>query len=354
MSYLLIEIGGIKIRIKFHRADRGLADDYKHFEIAEGTHDAVLNVTTVHPSVNPLDSEKNLSLTSSVTQMFLREYDHRFPKWDKMISDTASEQIFAHRDKVFGALQNHHLRSWLEKYTEPSNKDIFLYPLFLDSLPSNNAGILCADRKTWHAELFIDKRISEIRDMFSQALYILLSLLVHAQRGLLLHACGVASIRGTDLFLGSSGAGKTTVAKLSKSRFIMGDDGIILRKAEHRDDFIAHPTPWLQYKSAAGHGMHTNNAHDGINSSVRRLFFIKHGETLTVTKRSKAEAVRDIFLHLIHFAKYLDKQSAATTFRVCAQLLNSAPAYEMVFARKSVLWPALENINNYQKEEVIL
>jgi hypothetical protein len=65
------------------------------------------------------------------------------------------------------------------------------------------------------------------------------------ERGVLVHACGVAADGRGYLFLGTSGAGKSTTARLWKERggvSILSDDRIVVRR--EGDDYRIYGTPW--------------------------------------------------------------------------------------------------------------
>ncbi len=64
------------------------------------------------------------------------------------------------------------------------------------------------------------------------------------RRALLVHACGVAWQGRGYLFVGSPGAGKSTMARLWKAAgaLILNDDRIVLEASD--DGLRIHPTPW--------------------------------------------------------------------------------------------------------------
>lgn len=69
------------------------------------------------------------------------------------------------------------------------------------------------------------------------------ALLAHEKGGVLLHAAGVKTDSGAYLFLGPSGAGKTTVCKHSQAQYtILNDDLILLLPCEKR--WQAYSTPF--------------------------------------------------------------------------------------------------------------
>jgi hypothetical protein len=85
------------------------------------------------------------------------------------------------------------------------------------------------------------------------------SFLLMRGRGLLVHACGVLRGDGVHLFVGRSGAGKTTMARLlaaAGAGEILSDDRLVVRPRD--DGFEAWGTPWRgvpDLSSAAGGGL---------------------------------------------------------------------------------------------------
>lgn len=110
-------------------------------------------------------------------------------------------------------------------------------------------------------------------------------------RGVLLHACCIDDNGEGYLFLGQSGAGKSTMAKLwdgKKGIRILSDDRVIVTAAG--GGLIAHGTPW--------HG----TAQYALNESVplKRVFFISHAEKNRFSRvqgiRAVSELARTAFL----------------------------------------------------------
>jgi hypothetical protein len=86
--------------------------------------------------------------------------------------------------------------------------------------------------------------------------------------GAVLHGCGVAANGRGIAFLGESGAGKTTLARLWGRRpgvAVLSDDRLVLRRRGGR--FILYGTPW--------HGEGRFAAPGGV--PLERLFFLRHG-----------------------------------------------------------------------------
>ncbi len=106
-------------------------------------------------------------------------------------------------------------------------------------------------------------------------------------RGVEVHACGLTTPEGEGyLFVGPSGAGKTTMARLWLSReevTVLSDDRIILRKDGEKVWMFG--TPW--------HGEARLSA--PVRSELKRVFFLRHGTRNHVSRRGTAEVVARFF-----------------------------------------------------------
>jgi hypothetical protein len=107
------------------------------------------------------------------------------------------------------------------------------------------------------------------------------------RKGIELHGCGVASPEGnSNLFVGHSGAGKSTTARLWNSLpgvKILSDDRIIVRR--HTGQVVMYGTPW-----------HGEGAFASPESAVLgRIFILEHGKGNVLTRLSRSQAVGELF-----------------------------------------------------------
>jgi hypothetical protein len=106
-------------------------------------------------------------------------------------------------------------------------------------------------------------------------------------RGVEVHGCGLADHEsGGHLFLGHSGAGKSTTSLLWKSLRdvrVLSDDRIILR--ELANEIWMHGTPW--------HGEAGFASPEKIR--IRRIFILEHGEKNEILPLSGTRAVAELF-----------------------------------------------------------
>ena len=150
----------------------------------------------------------------------------------------------------------------------------------------------------------------------NQVLWILL---LSRRRGLLFHACGMDDDGGGYLFLGNSGDGKSTTAKLwfDQGMAVLNDDRMIVR--ERDGEFWMYGTPW--------HGDFKEHSFRGL--PVRKLFFLNHGKKNSARPKSGAEAVSMLLTR--SFSPFWDHQGMAFTIEFCHRLADQIPCYELTF-----------------------
>jgi hypothetical protein len=139
-------------------------------------------------------------------------------------------------------------------------------------------------------------------------------------RGVVLHASGLTIDGRAFLFLGRSGAGKTTLSRLFLSRqdrCVLSDDRMIACKSA--DGFTAWGTPWPGDLGVA------------VNQSapLKGIFFLHKSDASQVRAISARQAL-DQLLAVVSIPWY-DRKLVATGLQLCEQLLAQVPLYELHF-----------------------
>ncbi len=150
----------------------------------------------------------------------------------------------------------------------------------------------------------------------NQVLWILL---LSRRRGLLFHACGIDDHGKGYLFLGNSGDGKSTTAKLwfDHGITILNDDRIIVR--ENKGQIWMYGTPW--------HG--DFKEHSSRALPLHKIFFLRHGRKNACKAKSGAEAVSMLLTR--SFPPFWDSEGMAFTIEFCQSLVSKIPCYELTF-----------------------
>jgi hypothetical protein len=139
-------------------------------------------------------------------------------------------------------------------------------------------------------------------------------------RGIILHACGIAREGEGTLFVGESGTGKSTLARMwagERGIEVLSDDRIIVRK--QGDQFWMYGTPW--------HGDAKFASPKAVR--VERILFLKHGY------RNSIERVKGFSLmsRLVQcsFPTHWDSKGMAFTLETFADLASRVPCHVLSF-----------------------
>jgi len=154
---------------------------------------------------------------------------------------------------------------------------------------------------------------------------LLLQGLLARGRGAELHACGVSDLQGRGLlFVGHSGAGKTTMAKLwqhADRATILSDDRIILRRQGER--FVMFGTPWHGEAALA----------EPASAPLAGLFFLDHRPTHTLLPIGGGEATA--WLLACGFPPFFDRDGLDFTLGFFGEVAARVPCHRLGFAPDS-------------------
>jgi len=139
--------------------------------------------------------------------------------------------------------------------------------------------------------------------------------------GVEVHGCGLVDAEaGGQLFLGHSGAGKSTTTVLWKSLRnpeILSDDRIILRQCD--GELWMYGTPWHGEASFASAG----------KAKITRIFILQHGERNEMVEISRSRAVGELFARC--FPPFHSASAIDCTIGFLNRALDAVPCYEFRF-----------------------
>jgi hypothetical protein len=140
-------------------------------------------------------------------------------------------------------------------------------------------------------------------------------------RGVEVHACGLLDSDGQGyLFLGESGAGKTTTARLWLGRDgvrILSDDRIVLRCIDGR--IRMYGTPW--------HG--EGELSSALSAPVARIFFLARGVKNQVSPMRDSDAVARLMA--CSFVPFYSSEGIEFTLSFLERVARSVPCVEFRF-----------------------
>ena len=189
---------------------------------------------------------------------------------------------------------------------------------FYDEMPGL-ARALAFENNLREADLFFPDSTDQFIDPFYGPVLEMLMINYLAQcRGVVIHSCGIKCGENGLLFVGESGAGKSTITRLWNQVpgvDILSDDRTIVRKIDGA--YRIYGTPW--------HG----EAKFGSPQSVRldRIYFIQPGAANAVRPIAGAEPVQHLFT--CSFPPYWDSKGMEFTMDIFTDLTAAVPCYEL-------------------------
>ena len=140
-------------------------------------------------------------------------------------------------------------------------------------------------------------------------------------RGAEIHGCGVVDADGKGhLFVGQSGAGKSTMARLwefKRGIQILSDDRIVLRWANQK--LWMYGTPW--------HGEAGFSSKD--RAPLSRIYFLRHAQKNELLPQRPAQAVGQLFT--CSFPPFYNPEALDFTLGFFEKVVQSVPCFELKF-----------------------
>jgi len=143
--------------------------------------------------------------------------------------------------------------------------------------------------------------------------------------GVEVHGCGLLdAATGGHLFVGHSGAGKSTTTRLwqrQRNPEVLSDDRIILRL--HDGALWMYGTPWHGEVALCS----------PARARISRIFVLQHGEQNRMTLLPPAQAVGELFAR--SFPPFYSPSSIELTMEFLATVAKNVPCYEFSFLADS-------------------
>ena len=140
-------------------------------------------------------------------------------------------------------------------------------------------------------------------------------------RGAEIHGCGVVDAQGKGhLFVGQSGAGKSTMARLwefKRGIQILSDDRIVLRQANQK--LWMYGTPW--------HGEAGFSSRD--RAPLSRIYFLRHAQKNELLPQRPAQAVGQLFT--CSFPPFYNPEALDFTLGFFEEVVQAVPCFELRF-----------------------
>jgi len=165
---------------------------------------------------------------------------------------------------------------------------------------------------------------------FSSLLRMYMSLAFPHERGLLVHAASIADGPRAHLFVGRSGAGKSTVCDLSAPRPVLCDEISVLRCGPN-GTWRLYPSPFF---SNLGRPNPAEKA-----QPLSRILLLEHAEEDRLESLSAARALPDFMANVMNFLD--DSITSERLLQLSLDLFAAHPPERLFFTRSKRFWHLL-------------
>jgi hypothetical protein len=161
------------------------------------------------------------------------------------------------------------------------------------------------------------------------ALRIFHTVVLATRDGFLLHAASAIRNGRAFLFMGPSGAGKTTMACLRPSdATLLTDEVSYVRK--QAEGFAAFGTPFAGELAKSG---------ENVSAPIAGLYLLVQGPRNRIDPMDAPEAVRAVLANMLFFAD--DPELVRSVFQSACQLVSRVPVYRLTFVPDFRVWESI-------------
>lgn len=152
--------------------------------------------------------------------------------------------------------------------------------------------------------------------------------IVHYKWGLMIHSSCVAEAGKSYLFAGQSGAGKSTVAILSRPRVILSDEATLVRIGP--EGVFAYDSPFRSDSSSS---------FDHECLPLKGIYLLEQSQTIDTDIIRPTEAVLRLMDKIFYWA--VNPTETVKVLSMCRQLAEGVPSYKLYFQKNDLFWECI-------------
>jgi hypothetical protein len=204
---------------------------------------------------------------------------------------------------------------------------------------TQHAGKWALERGDFRAEWEPARRTGTIRQSanpysIDAVLRIVHTLVLAQEGGFLMHAASAIRNGNAFLFVGVSGAGKTTISRLAPPDVTLLTDEISyvrkdVRKGVQKQDFsyVAYGTPFTGELAKLG---------ENVSAPVSALYLLAQGPENRIDPVAPGQAVRELLANVLFFAE--EQELVQRSFHAACEFVSRVPVSRLTFVPDTRVW----------------
>ena len=197
-------------------------------------------------------------------------------------------------------------------------------------------GCLIFDRRVNRGAIYIfyTKGALHVPATLWKLVFIFVCLVMAGKNRLMVHGAGIKRRRGGGgyLFLGRSGAGKSTIVALSPGEVALSDDATLIEAGEN--GFRIHATPYTQTGIARERRKRCRLQRE----SLRRIVFLHQAAATRMEPRERHYAFMELLTCHVHFFGLMEEALKRRVFDLCHRICGAVPAADLYFHTDGGFW----------------
>jgi hypothetical protein len=178
-----------------------------------------------------------------------------------------------------------------------------------------------------HIYLFRSEGKNFILGSVHKLFFCFMAIVLAEQNKLMFHGAGLRIKSEGCLFLGASGAGKSTVAGYAERKNVLSDDAPVITKDGGL--FKIHASPFSQIDLFE----HKSANHHRKEAPLTKLFFLHQANHTALKRRDKGSAMAELLQDHVHGFDIMDGDLKASVFHFCCELCGAVPAFDLYFQK---------------------
>jgi len=253
----------------------------------------------------------------------LRTFEHGFP-FEEKDPNSVLERL----------LPTQEVEAWLRRFPE-CTEDFPIHETTICTFSLN--GLLLFNPDTAAGRIYLLENDKHNFHSVYRLLWVYLAQVLGERGGCFLHAAALVREEDGYIFMGDSGAGKSTVSRLCRRCRVFSDDGPVF--FPNNGEYRVYPSPF--------HQRWQERALDKdiiqMRARVMGLYFLIKDKKVFLEDILNREAFSMIIKRHIHFFTHLSARAKTTLFDIFFKACYELPTYSLHFRGDQDIWGAIKN-----------
>ncbi len=190
----------------------------------------------------------------------------------------------------------------------------------------------CTDRGSIY--VFCSDKANHFVATLLKLLFVFTCLVMVNKSRLMVHGAGIKKRKGRGgyLFLGTSGAGKSTVSALSSGDMVLSDDATVIEVAGGACHIHATPLRQVGIAQSSSKRLYLEQ------EKLTKMLFLHQSATTFIKPRGQRCAFTELLKEHLHCFDVMGEPLKRRAFYLCRAVCDMTPSYDLFFRKDPGFW----------------